>query len=125
MAKARPYEVPVLGSEDDLRAELGNALFSAALSFKEAKRDSEKEVAMKRLTLGLVAAGALVTATAVPALAQVDIYTGPGGVGVQLGAPGYYYDGPRHYRGGYDYAPGYRGYSRPGWHRHHYDHDED
>jgi hypothetical protein len=80
---------------------------------------------MKRLALGLVAAGALVTATAAPALSQVDIYTGPGGVGVQLGAPRYY-DGPRHYRGGYDeYAPGYRGYGRPGWHRGHYDRDDD
>ena len=81
---------------------------------------------MKRLALGLVAAGALVTATAVPALAQVGVYAGPGGSGVGIGAPGYYYGGPGpHYGGGYyDYAPGWEpGWGRhghPGWHRYHH-----
>jgi hypothetical protein len=71
---------------------------------------------MRKLALGLVAAGALVTATALPAAAQVGVYAGPGGIGVGVGpvgvGPGPYYDGP--YRDGYyDYAgPGYRG---PGW----------
>jgi hypothetical protein len=78
---------------------------------------------MKRLALGLVAAGALITATAVPALAQVDVYAGPGGVGVALGGPHYYAPGP--YYGYYNYAPGYRVYGHPGWyayhHRHHWD----
>ena len=34
---------------------------------------------MTKLVLGLAAVGALVAATAVPALAQVDVYVGPGG----------------------------------------------
>jgi hypothetical protein len=81
---------------------------------------------MKKLALGLVAAGALVAATAVPALAQVGIYAGPGGFSVELGAPGYYYGGPApYYSGGYyDYAPGwddgYRVYGQPGWHGYHF-----
>jgi hypothetical protein len=112
-------QVPFSGSTD---AELGNALFAEAFSSGEAKRDSEEEVAMKRLALGLVAAGALLTATAVPALAQVDVYTGPGGVGVQLGAPGYYHDGPRYHPRGY-YERDYRVYGHP---RHrYYDRDDD
>jgi hypothetical protein len=88
----------------------------------EAKRDSKEEVAMKRLALGLVVAGALVTATAVPALAQVDVYTGPGGVGVEFGARGYYHDGPRYHSGGY-YERDNRVYGHP---RHrYYDRDDD
>jgi hypothetical protein len=47
---------------------------------------------MTKLALGLAAVGALVAATAVPALAQVDVYVGPGGFSV--GTPGYYYGGP-------------------------------
>jgi len=46
---------------------------------------------MKKLALGAVAAGALVAATAVPALAQVGVYAGPGGISVGAGTPGYYY----------------------------------
>jgi hypothetical protein len=53
---------------------------------------------MKRLVLGVVAAAALIV-TAVPALA-VDVYVGPGGVGVNAGRPGYHHD-----RGYYNYAP--------------------
>jgi hypothetical protein len=69
---------------------------------------------MKKLAFGLVAAGALVAATAVPALAQVGIYAGPGGFSVELGAPGYYYGGPApYYSGYYDYAPGWDGGSPP------------
>jgi hypothetical protein len=62
---------------------------------------------MKKLALGLVAAGALFTATAVPAMAQIGVYTGPGGIGV--GAPGpYYYGRPYYpYDGYYNYAPGW------------------
>ena len=56
---------------------------------------------MKRLVLGFAAAAALVT-TALPALA-VDVYVGPGGVGVNAGRPGY-----RHDRGFYNYAPARR-----------------
>ena len=55
---------------------------------------------MTKLALGLVAVGALVAATAVPALAQVDVYVGPGGFSV--GTPGYY-GSP--YRGYYAYRP--------------------
>jgi hypothetical protein len=52
---------------------------------------------MKKLALGAIAAGALVAATAAPALAQVDVYAGHGGVGVEIGAPGYDYGrGPYH-----------------------------
>ena len=58
---------------------------------------------MKKLALGAIAAGALVAATAVPALAQVDVYAGPGGISVGVGTPGYY-GAP--YRGYYNYAPG-------------------
>jgi hypothetical protein len=77
---------------------------------------------MKKLALGLVAAGALITATAVPALAQVGLYAGPGGIGVGIGAPGYY-GGPYPYGGYYDYAPGWDGgggYYGRGWHGHRY-----
>ena len=78
---------------------------------------------MKKLALGAIAAGALVAATAVPALAQVGVYAGPGGIGVDIGTPGYYYGGP--YRGYYNYAPGwraypYRHYGRYGYHRYYY-----
>jgi hypothetical protein len=73
---------------------------------------------MKKLALGLVAAGALLGATAAPALAQVGVYAGPGGVGVELGGPGYY-RGPYAYGGYYDYAPGWNGgYYDHGWRGH-------
>jgi len=74
---------------------------------------------MKKLALGAIAAGALVAATAVPALAQVDVYAGPGGISVGVGTPGYYYGGP--YRGYYNYAPGWR-YRHHGWYGHRYYH---
>jgi len=73
---------------------------------------------MKKLALGAVAAGGLVAATAVPALAQVGVYAGPGGISVGVGTPGYYYGG--RYRGYYNYAPGWRAhpyhYGRYGYH---------
>jgi hypothetical protein len=76
----------------------------------------QKEVAMRKIVLGVAAAGALFAATAVPALAQVGVYAGPGGLGVELGAPGYYY-GAYPYYGYYDYAPGWNDYyAHPGWH---------
>jgi len=77
---------------------------------------------MRKLILGVAAAAALFAATAVPALAQVGVYAGPGGFGVELGAPGYYYDAYPYYgyNGYYDYAPGWDGYyAHPGWHRWH------
>jgi hypothetical protein len=43
---------------------------------------------MRKLALGLVAAAALFTAA--PAMAQVQFYAGPGGVGIGV-APGPYY----------------------------------
>jgi hypothetical protein len=79
---------------------------------------------MRKLALGLVAAGALITATAVPALAQVDVYAGPGGVGIGIGAPGYhhgYHGAPD--RRGYAYEPGYRYHH--GWREHYYGHRPD
>jgi hypothetical protein len=53
---------------------------------------------MRKLALGVVAAATLLAA-AVPAMAQVGFYIGPGGVGVDVGQPygGYYYDAPRAY----------------------------
>ena len=71
---------------------------------------------MKKLALGAIAAGALVAATAVPALAQVGVYAGPGGIGVDIGTPRYYYGGPYH-RGYYNYAPGWNGGERMYRHR--------
>jgi hypothetical protein len=64
---------------------------------------------MKKHALGLVAAGALFTATAVPAMAQIGVYAGPGGIGVGVGAPGPYYCGRPYYPydGYYNYAPGW------------------
>ncbi len=78
---------------------------------------------MKKLALGLVAAATIFTA--VPAMAQVGFYAGPGGVGVGVGVPGPYYNncGYPYYRcdrtyydyyGGPDVAVGVG----PGWHGH-------
>ena len=68
---------------------------------------------MRKLALGILAAGALLTA-AVPAMAQVGFYAGPGGVGVGVGAPYYGYG----YPGYYDYYSGPGVVVTPGWHRH-------
>jgi len=76
---------------------------------------------MKKLALGLVAAGALFTATALPALAQVGVYAGPGGVGVELGWPGYY-GAPYYPYGYYNYAPGWGWHGHPAWHGNHATH---
>jgi hypothetical protein len=73
---------------------------------------------MRKLVLGVVTAGALITAAAAPAMAQVGVYAGPRGVGVGVGpfgvdvGPGPYYGGPYYaapYNGYYDYAPGWHG----------------
>jgi hypothetical protein len=73
---------------------------------------------MMKLALGAITAGALVAATAAPALAQVGVYAGPGGIGVDVGRPGYSYGGP--YRGYYNYAPGWRAYRHHGWYGYHH-----
>jgi hypothetical protein len=54
---------------------------------------------MKKIALGLVAAATIFTA--VPAMAQVGFYAGPGGIGFQFGPPHRYY---------YDYDYGYTPY---------------
>jgi len=74
---------------------------------------------MRKVTLGLAAAAAIFSFSAVPAVAQVGVYAGPGGFGVQLGAPGYYDGGPYPY-GYYDYYGGPAwGWHHPGWHHWH------
>ncbi|MGB6537597.1 MAG: hypothetical protein WBF58_16735 [Xanthobacteraceae bacterium] len=65
---------------------------------------------MRKLALGL-AAGAMLLTAAVPAMAQVGFYAGPGGVGIGVGAP-YYGPGYHDYYG----APGV--YAAPGWRYH-------
>ena len=95
---------------------------------------------MKKLAIGLTAAAALFTAAAVPAMAQVDFYAGPGGFGVELGRPGPYgyysqpsygyysqpsygyYSGVQPYGGYYDYYAGPGWVEHRGWH-HHYSHE--
>ena len=62
---------------------------------------------MKKLALGVATAAMLLSAA--PAMAQVGFYASRGGVGVEVGAPGYYdYDGCRPYgcAGYYDYYSG-------------------
>jgi hypothetical protein len=73
---------------------------------------------MRKLTLGIVAAAAVLTA-AVPAMAQVGFYAGPGGVGIGVGAPYYGYGYPNGY---YDYYGGPNVVVTPGWHRHSHRH---
>jgi hypothetical protein len=77
---------------------------SGTFSFGNVTEENAKEVPMKKFALGLVAAIALFASTAVPAMSQVGVYAGPGGVGVQVGTPYYGY------------------YGHPGWHRHYYHH---
>lgn len=71
---------------------------------------------MRKLALGVVAAATLLTA-AVPAMAQVGIYAGPGGVGVGFGGP---YWGGHPYGGYYDYYGGPRVRVVPGWRYRHW-----
>jgi hypothetical protein len=74
---------------------------------------------MKKLALGIaVAASAL--CTALPAMAQVGFYVGPGGFEVGVGAPYYeYYRGYPYtgypYNGYYNYYAPPRVYVQPGW----------
>jgi hypothetical protein len=80
---------------------------------------------MKKIALALVTAAAVFTA--VPAMAQVGFYAGPGGIGFQFGPPHhYYYDydyGYTPYRYYYDYDSGpvvtFR--AGPGWHHERHD----
>jgi hypothetical protein len=77
---------------------------------------SEKGANMRKLALGIVAATALMAASA-PAMAQVGFYAGPGSVGIGVGGP--YYGGGPYYDGYYDY--GGPVVVRPGWgHYHHW-----
>src|SRR5215469_16802044 len=50
--------------------------------------NKQRRVIMKKLALGVATAAVLLSAA--PAMAQVGVYAGRGGVGVELGAPGYY-----------------------------------
>jgi hypothetical protein len=102
----------------------GTAVSSFAFICQWANEGSRRRIVMKKLALGLVAAGALITATAVPAMAQIGVYAGPGGFGIGIGVPGPYYGGPYYggpyYNGGYyNYAPGYGAHY---WHGHRYYH---
>jgi hypothetical protein len=90
-------------------------------------REARGEFRMKKLALGLVAAATIFTA--VPAMAQVGFYAGPGGVGVGVGVPGPYYNyggcGYPNYpcdRTYYDYygGPGVAVGVGPGWHGGHW-----
>jgi len=71
---------------------------------------------MRKLTLGIAAAAALLAAS-VPAMAQVGFYAGPGGIAVGVGGP--YYGGGPYYDGYYDYYGG-PVVVRPGWRHHHW-----
>jgi hypothetical protein len=80
-------------------------------------------MSMKKLALGVATAAVLLSAA--PAMAQVGIYTGRGGVGVELGGPGYYdYGGCGPYGCGryYDYDDGPNVVIGDGWHGHHWHH---
>lgn len=78
---------------------------------------------MRKLVLAVAAAGGLMATAALPAVAQVGVYAGPGGIGVgPFGfgvGPGPYYYGSPYYDGYYDYAgPGV--YVGPGWYDEHH-----
>ena len=47
---------------------------------------------MRKFAIALVAA--ITVGVTLPAAAQVGFYAGPGGIGVGVGAPGYYAHGP-------------------------------
>lgn len=67
---------------------------------------------MRSITIGLLAAAGIALAS--PAVAQ-GIYLGGPGVGVQIGGPGYYHDGPRYRERAYEYdRPGHRTYGYAG-----------
>jgi hypothetical protein len=50
---------------------------------------------MRKLAIALVAA--ITVGATLPAAAQVGFYAGRGGIGVGVGAPGYYDHGPYYY----------------------------
>jgi hypothetical protein len=131
------HQILFVGTARRKNIAVRNALPTLCVFFPVGElQEQRKEVAMRKLalrkpslrklSLGVAAAGALFAATAVPALAQVGVYAGPGGFGFELGAPGYYYgvDPYYGYDGYYDYAPGWNGYyAGPGWrdwHGHHF-----
>jgi hypothetical protein len=73
------------------------------------------EFRMRKLVYGLAAAAAIAIAT--PAAAQVGFYAGPGGAGVEFGAPHHYY-GEQH-RWDHGRHEGWRRGRHQGWyHRH-------
>jgi hypothetical protein len=87
----------------------GTALDAQAFSPQE-----QKEARMRKLAFSAVAAAALLV-TAVPAMAQVGFYVGPGGFSVGVGPP-YYGPGYYDYYGGPDWYWWHgRRYHR--WHR--------
>ncbi len=51
---------------------------------------------MRKFAIALVAA--ITVGATLPAAAQVGFYAGPGGIGVGVGAPGYYDYGPYYHR---------------------------
>jgi hypothetical protein len=51
---------------------------------------------MRKLAIALVAA--ITVGATLPAAAQVGFYAGPSGIGIGVGAPGYYDHGPYYYQ---------------------------
>jgi hypothetical protein len=95
--------------------------FGTPALLKRFPTSNERRTVMKKIALGIVAAATIFTA--VPAMAQVGFYAGPGGIGIGVGppAPAYDYYGP----GYYDYYGGPGVVVTPGWHDysyHHYHH---
>ncbi len=74
---------------------------------------------MRKLLYGLAAAATIAIAT--PASAQVGFYAGPGGAGIEFGAPHRYYGD--HRRWDYDRHEGFYRGRHEGW-DHHFDHRE-
>ena len=50
---------------------------------------------MRKFAIALVAA--ITVGATLPAAAQVGFYAGPGGIGIDVGSPGYYGHGPYYY----------------------------
>jgi hypothetical protein len=70
---------------------------------------------MRKLVYGLAAAAAIAIAT--PAAAQVGFFAGPGGAGVEFGAPHRYY-GHDYYRWDRGRHEGWRRGHHEGWYHH-------
>jgi hypothetical protein len=71
---------------------------------------------MRKLALGAISAATLLVAAAVPAMAQVGFYVGPGGFDVGVAAP--YYGAYPYGYGYYDYygGPSWYWQGHPYWH---------